>query len=55
MPNFLIDEDTDLLAAEFVLGTLDAEERANAQSLLRIDHASSPWCASGSAGSASCI
>jgi hypothetical protein len=39
MPNFLIDEDTDLLAAEFVLGTLDAEERANAQSLLRIDHA----------------
>ena len=39
MPNFLIDEDTDLLAAEFVLGTLEAEERANAQSLLRIDHA----------------
>ena len=38
MSNFLIDEDTDLLAAEFVLGTLDAEERANAQSLLRMDH-----------------
>src|ERR1700686_2846969 len=38
MPNFLIDEDTDLLAAEFVLGTLDSEERANAQSLLRTDH-----------------
>ena len=39
MSNFLIDEDTDLLAAEFVLGTLDSEERANAQSLLRMDHA----------------
>jgi hypothetical protein len=38
MPNFLIDEDTDLLAAEFVLGTLDSEERANAQALLRTDH-----------------
>jgi hypothetical protein len=38
MSNFLIDEDTDLLAAEFVLGTLDAQERANAQSLLRTDH-----------------
>jgi hypothetical protein len=38
MSNFLIDEDTDLLAAEFVLGTLDSEERANAQSLLRSDH-----------------
>jgi len=38
MSNFLIDEDTDLLAAEFVLGTLDSEERANAQSLLRTDH-----------------
>jgi hypothetical protein len=39
MSNFLIDENTDLLAAEFVLGTLDSEERANAQSLLRTDHA----------------
>ena len=39
MPNHLIDEDTDLLAAEFVLGTLDSEERANAQSQLRSDHA----------------
>jgi hypothetical protein len=38
MSNFLIDEDTDLLAAEFVLGSLDSEERANAQSLLRMDH-----------------
>lgn len=38
MSNFLIDEDTDLLAAEFVLGTLDAEERTNAQGLLRTDH-----------------
>jgi hypothetical protein len=38
MSNFLIDEDTDLLAAEFVLGTLDSQERANAQSQLRTDH-----------------
>jgi len=38
MSNFLIDEDTDLLAAEFVLGTLDSEERANAQSVLRTNH-----------------
>jgi hypothetical protein len=38
MSNFLIDEDTDLLAAEFVLGTLDSQERANAQALLRGDH-----------------
>src|SRR5271169_5969665 len=38
MSNFLIDEDTDLLAAEFVLGTLDSQERASAQSLLRADH-----------------
>jgi hypothetical protein len=38
MSDYLIDEDTDLLAGEFVLGTLDSEERANAQSLLRLDH-----------------
>jgi hypothetical protein len=38
MSNFLIDEDTDLLAAEFVLGTLDSDERASAQSLLQTDH-----------------
>jgi hypothetical protein len=38
MSNFLIDDETNLLAAEFVLGTLDPEERANAHSLLRIDH-----------------
>jgi hypothetical protein len=38
MPNFLIDEDTGLLAAEFVLGTLDSAERADAQSLLKTDH-----------------
>jgi hypothetical protein len=37
MPNLLIDEDTGLLAAEFVLGTLDSAERANAQSLLNAD------------------
>jgi hypothetical protein len=38
MSNFLIDEDTGLLAAEFVLGTLDSAERANAQSMLKSDH-----------------
>ena len=38
MPNFLIDEDTGLLAAEFVLATLDSAERANAHSLLKTDH-----------------
>jgi hypothetical protein len=38
MPNFLIDEDTGLIAAEFVLGTLDSAERANAHSLLKVDH-----------------
>ncbi len=38
MSNFLIDEETDLLAAEFVLGSLDSEERANAQALLKTDH-----------------
>jgi hypothetical protein len=38
MSNFLIDEDTDLLAAEFVLGTLDSQERVNAQAQLRTDH-----------------
>ena len=38
MPNLLIDEDTGLLAAEFVLGTLDSAERADAQSLLKVDH-----------------
>ncbi len=39
MSNFLIDEDTDLLAAEFVLGTLDSEERTGAHGLLKTDHA----------------
>ncbi|HLH97336.1 MAG TPA: hypothetical protein VKW08_19670 [Xanthobacteraceae bacterium] len=38
MSNFLIDEETDLLAGEFVLGTLDSAERANAHELLRSDH-----------------
>src|SRR5947208_13308814 len=32
------DDAMDLLAAEYVLGTLDAEERSHAQSLLTIDH-----------------
>jgi hypothetical protein len=39
MSNFLIDEDTDLLAAEFVLGTLDAEERSRSHALLKSDPA----------------
>lgn len=39
MPNFLNDEETDLLAAEFVLGTLDPEERERAHGLLEGDHA----------------
>ena len=38
MSNFLIDEDTGLLAAEFVLGTLDSAERTHAHSLLKVDH-----------------
>jgi hypothetical protein len=38
MSSFLIDQETGLLAAEFVLGTLDSEERASAQSRLRTDH-----------------
>jgi hypothetical protein len=39
MSNFLIDEETDLLAAEFVLGSLDAEERSHAQAQLKTDPA----------------
>jgi len=39
MSNFLIDEETDLQAAEFVLGTLDTEERARAHSTLKTDPA----------------
>ena len=39
MSNFLIDEETDLLAAEFVLGTLDTEERTRAHSTLKTDPA----------------
>lgn len=39
MSNFLIDEETDLLAAEFVLGTLDTEERARGHALLKSDPA----------------
>ena len=31
------DDDKDVLAAEFVLGTLDADDRANVQMLLAID------------------
>jgi hypothetical protein len=38
MPDVL-DDDTDALAAEFVLGTLDADERAHANLLLDIDDA----------------
>jgi hypothetical protein len=39
MSDFLIDEETELLAAEFVLGTLDSEERAHAHGLLKTNHA----------------
>lgn len=39
MSNFLIDEETDLLAAEFVLGSLDAEERSHAHAQLKSDPA----------------
>ena len=39
MSNFLIDEETDLQAAEFVLGTLDTEERTRAHSTLKTDPA----------------
>jgi hypothetical protein len=39
MSNFLIDEETDLLAAEFVLGSLDAEERSHAHAQLKTDPA----------------
>ena len=38
MPDIVGDADTDLLAAEYVLGTLDADERSRAQILLGIDH-----------------
>ena len=46
----------DALAAEYVLGTLDPEERTQAQALLEVDHGfpRAP-CGSGSAGSANCI
>ncbi|MCC7347136.1 MAG: anti-sigma factor, partial [Variibacter sp.] len=33
------DDDKDVLAAEYVLGTLDADDRANAQMLMAIDPA----------------
>ena len=35
--SYVLDDDMDLLAAEYVLGTLDGEERARAQSLLIAD------------------
>ena len=36
------DDDMDLLAAEYVLGTLDAEERSHAQSLLTNSETQTP-------------
>jgi hypothetical protein len=38
MSNFLNDDDMDVLAAEYVLGTLDADERTRAGVLLDTDH-----------------
>jgi anti-sigma-K factor RskA len=38
MPDGLNDEDVDSLAAEYVLGTLDANERTRANVLLDVDH-----------------
>ena len=49
-----MDEDQDALAAEYVLGTLDADERAQADALIASIRRSPPGAASGSAGSASC-
>jgi hypothetical protein len=39
MPDVVSDEDLNALAAEFVLGTLDYEERKGACALLEVDHA----------------
>lgn len=39
MPDVVSDEDLNALAAEFVLGTLDYEERKGATALLEVDHA----------------
>src|SRR5262249_19868334 len=39
MSDGLNDEDVDSLAAEYVLGTLDADERTRANVLLDVDHA----------------
>ena len=37
MPDVMNDDDIDSLAAEYVLGTLDADERTRAQVLLDVD------------------
>jgi hypothetical protein len=39
MPDVVSDQDLNALAAEFVLGTLDYEERKGATALLEVDHA----------------
>jgi hypothetical protein len=39
MPDVVSDEDLNALAAEFVLGTLDYDERKGATALLEVDHA----------------
>jgi hypothetical protein len=38
MPDVMNDDDLDSLAAEYVLGTLDAKERSRAHELLEVDH-----------------
>ena len=38
MSDVIKDDDTDVIAAEFVLGTLDADERTRAKVLLDLDH-----------------
>jgi hypothetical protein len=38
MSDVIKDDDSDVIAAEFVLGTLDADERARAKVLLDVDH-----------------
>jgi anti-sigma-K factor RskA len=37
MPDVMNDDDLDALAAEYVLGTLDLDERSRAQVLLAVD------------------
>ena len=55
MPDVLSNDELNALAAEYVLGTLDYEERKGASALLEVDHAvPRQSSASGSGGSANC-